>query len=279
MNFLKNHGKKVFFILTIIALLIFIGYSMRRPNMTKVESAIGGFFAPGNKFFASLGKGVFDFFDNLTDYFSLDDENEALKVRIKELEEENLRLTEIISESEVLEREAKLLKKTNYTLLQGRIIGKDRGVRHYILTVDIGERDGVKIDQTVISAIKTETSIIKEGLVGRVIDVGDSWAKIETIIDMNNSVSFKLARTLDGGMLKGSENEKLSGYMFDEKSKPGVGDQVSTSGMGGIYPKGLLIGNIEEIEMSEDELSKLVVVEPYVDFMKLSRVYVIGGGE
>ena len=276
MDFFKRHGKKIFFVLTIIALLMLIGFTLQRHGgMSKVENAVGRFLAPGNKLFSNMGIAIGKTFGKISCYFSLDDENAELKAELAKLREENLRLERIVAASDILTKEARLLERTEHKLKEASIIGKESESRYYSFTIDKGSKDGIKINQTVISAIKTDSYVIKEGLVGRVIDAGDTWAKVEAILDLNNSVSFKLTRTLDGGVLTGREDGKLSGYMFDETTDPKKGDNCVTSGLGGIYPSGIFIGKIEEVEMSTDALSKLIIVNPSVDFIKLDRCFVI----
>lgn len=278
MDFFKKNGRKALFFFVIIALLILIGYSFnRKGGMSKIESAVGNFFSPGNKAFSDMGNAIRDFFDNLYPDISQDEENEKLKAEIARLEKENLQLKQIVWESEILKREAELLEKTEYNMIEANLIGRDSGGINHSFTVDVGKNDGVKINQAVVTAVKTDTYIVTEGLVGKVVDVGDDWTKIEMITDINNSISFSLINTLDGGILNGSEDGLMSGFMFDESSQPKKGSSCVTSGIGGVYPKGILIGKVENVEMSSDGLIKLIYVKPEVDFMKLNRCFIIGG--
>ena len=110
---------------------------------------------------------------------------------------------------------------------------------------------------------------------GKVSDAGEGWAKVASIIDSGNKVSFKLSR--DGGQLgivTGNSQGYISGYMLDEESTVVEGDILLTSGMG-TYPEGLEIGNVRTVVNNSNTLIKEITVEPSVDLNSLRKVSVI----
>ena len=116
---------------------------------------------------------------------------------------------------------------------------------------------------------------MEEGIVGRVVEVGDNFAKVVSIIDENNKIAFKVIRTQDGGIISGIVDEKLSGYLFDTKADVMKGDKLFTSGLGGIYVKDIYIGEVKDVVKNDDDLMKNVYVDPAVNFKKLYRVFII----
>ncbi|MDG2861199.1 rod shape-determining protein MreC, partial [Vibrio parahaemolyticus] len=169
--------------------------------------------------------------------FSAKEENEQLKDEIKRLESENRDLRNIIGKSDYLMKELELLENTEYDLLKAEVIGKEPNNWFDVFTIDRGIRDGVKIGDTVIQAVEVENKIYQEGLVGRVVDVGDNWAKVVSILDENNSVAFKIVRTQDGGIISGNIGNTVEGFLFDYEAEVIIGDLIYTSGLGGVYQK------------------------------------------
>ena len=107
------------------------------------------------------------------------------------------------------------------------------------------------------------------------VDVGDNWAKVISVVDELNSTSFKIIRTQDGGIITGNVDSSLEGYLFDYTADIIEGDELYTSGLGGIYLKDIYIGEVIEIIGDEEELTKRLVVKPSINFKKLYNVFVI----
>ena len=138
----------------------------------------------------------------------------------------------------------------------------------------------MKNGDTIVAGFEVEQNLVQEGIVGRVVDVGDNWAKVITIIDEINKISFKNIRTQDGGILNGSILDGnidgvISGYLFDSKSDVIVGDKLYTSGLGGTFIKDIYIGEVEEVIDDEEDLVKKIIVKPAINFKKLQRVLII----
>ena len=112
-------------------------------------------------------------------------------------------------------------------------------------------------------------------MVGKVLDVGPHWAKIVTIIDELNSVSFKIIRTGDGGVVSGTLESSLEGFLYDFSSDVIVGDKIYTSGLGGVYMEDLYLGEISEVMINQEELTKRIKIKPAIDFKKIYNVYII----
>ncbi|NLM07197.1 MAG: rod shape-determining protein MreC [Tissierellia bacterium] len=277
MSFFRRNKWKILTFLIIVSLFILIFISTKRSKTSTIEGFFGDLISPGNKFFYTIGSFIGDKLSSVGDYFSLQEENEKLKEEIIKLKEENLKMEKTIASQKMLENEYKLEEKIKYSYIKADIIGMNTDNWFNIYTIDKGEKDGIKENQTVISAIETETGFVKEGLVGKVVEIGSNWSKVETIINDQNSISFQVTSSLDGGVLAGEGAENLKGYMFDGKANPGIGDRVITSGLGGIYMPGIFIGHISLVEESPDNLIKKIEVSPSVDFKKLYSVYVLTG--
>lgn len=137
-----------------------------------------------------------------------------------------------------------------------------------IVVINSGENDGVKVDMPVIS---------ESGLVGKVISVTEKTAKVQTIIDTASTVSASISTVTDSILLKGTltDTQSLKAISIPVNTSVLQGDEVVTSGLGGIFPKGILIGTISEVVNTKNELDRYAVITPATDFSKLETVLVI----
>lgn len=276
MYFFKKYKDRMMVISIAVILILIIGYtSKERLNLTNFERIFGNLLTPVSKISFNVRKNTSNFFANIKNISKLKEDNEELKEKIIALESENRDLQNIIGMSDYLKNEAKLLETSEYNFISSQIISKEPGNWYDRFVIDKGLKDGVVKGATIINGIEIEQGLIKEGLVGRVVDVGDNWAKVVTVIDELNSVSFKNIRTQDGGILSGSVDGTVNGYLFDSKSDVIVGDKLYTSGLGGTFVKDIYIGEVEEVINEEEDLMKKIVIKPALNFKKLQKVLII----
>ncbi len=276
MSFFNKNKERMMVTTVAIILIVIIGItSTERISLSKFEKLVGNILSPIGKVSSSVGKNISDFFDNIKDISKLKEENENLKKQIAKLEEENRNYLDIIGKTDYLKNEAKLLDKTSYNLISAQIVGKEPGNWFDRFTIDKGLKDGIKQGSTVIQGIEIEQNTIIEGKVGRVVDVGDNWAKVVTIVNESNRIAYKVLRTQDGGIMSGRIDEKITGYLFDNKADVIKGDKLFTSGLGGAFMKDIYIGEVEEVVSDEEDLMKKIKVKPAINFKKLYKVFVI----
>lgn len=260
----------------VIILTIIIGVTNAdRLSLTKFEKIIGNITSPITKVTYSISNRVSNFFAGIANISNLEEENEELKIRVAALEEENRDLQNLVGQYDFLKSEAALLDNTDYNLISAQITSKDPGNWYDIFMIDKGLKDGIEKNDNVIQGIETENGVIEEGIVGRVSDVGDNWARVVSIVDEQNRLSFKVIRTQDGGVLSGAIDEEISGYLFDSEADIIPGDKIYTSGLGGAFYEDLYIGEVDEVREIEEELIKEITVKPAIDFKKLYKVFVI----
>ena len=109
------------------------------------------------------------------------------------------------------------------------------------------------------------------GVVGRIVSLSPNYAKVLLIIDQNSAVDCLIQRSRDRGMLKGWSSELCRLDYVGKSSDVMLEDVVVTSGLGGIFPKGLSVGQVANVTEAPGELFKQVEVSPAVDFSKLRR--------
>ena len=199
---------------------------------------------------------------------SLKQENEELKQRTEELEEALRNLEIIQAENSTLKEYLDLTQQyKNYKSVPAYVISKDVSNYSAIFIINAGRNSGIKENMTVIAA---------EGLVGHVISVTDKTAKVQTLVDSSNVVSATLENSKDNvicrGMLK--KNELRTTYISPNTVLI-EGEKLYTSGMGGIYPKGIYIGTIKKINETKNITDRSFITGAAVDFENLETVLVI----
>lgn len=276
MSFFKKNKERILVIIVAISLIVLVGItSTERMALSSFENIIGNTLTPIGKISNSMGENTSGIFKGLRDLTNLKEENESLKKQISKLEDENRDYLNIIGKTDYLKNELKLLDKTDFKLTASQIVGKEPGNWFNRFTIDKGEKDGIKKGDIVIQGVEIEQNTIIEGIVGRVVDVGDRWAKVVTIVDEDSNISFKVLRTQDGGIVSGSMDGKISGYLFDDKADIIKGDKLYTSGLGGGFIEDLYLGEVNEVISEDEDLMKKIEVKPAINFKKLYKVYVI----
>ena len=202
---------------------------------------------------------------------------ESLRNENMRLEEENKQLSEEVRELEVIKSENKQLqefmnlteKYSTYETLPATVISKDVSNYSSNIVIDVGKNDGIEVNMTVIA---------DQGLVGHIISVTDSSAKVQVIVDSASTVSSKISTTDESILCKGTlDNDDIVRATYIPINADLIpGDTVTTSGIG-IYPEGIYIGKIKEIVTTSNITDRYAIVTPGVDFSTLSNVLIIRG--
>ena len=270
----KLFKNKYFVILLIITILLVVGmiFSMNRSyETTTTDNLIIKITMPVQKFFAGIAEGVRGFFSHFGDTASLKQENEELKAEIKQLESQNQRIQTYKEENERLRGMLDLKDSyKDFDLVAANVTGRDSSTWFLSLTIDKGTDDGLKMADTVVTP---------DGLVGHITDIGNNWAMVTTILDSQSTVAVMVERTEDFATVDGDIDLSGQGLCkmtyISKDSTVTVGDIVKTSGLGGVYPKGINVGKITKIHPENKGVSQYAEVEPSVDFDKVYEVFVI----
>ncbi len=182
-------------------------------------------------------------------------ENEVLRQQIRALGEagrENLRLTQKLN----------LTEHSSFKTIAARVIGRDAGNWWKSLQIDRGTNDGLRENLPVLNA---------DGLIGKTLKVTRGEARVLLIIDPNCKVSALLQDSRQPGVVSGAQMTYV-----DRNTKIKPGENVITSGFGGIFPKGILIGTVVKAELNQQTgMYQDIEIKPAVDFRRLEEVVVI----
>ncbi len=256
-------------IITVFILILIVIFSNGDSDTSFFENAATNLVMPIQNGLTYLknkisGNGTF-----FTDINNLKQENKELKERNSELEQSLRELENIKSQNETLKEYLDLTEKYGeYKTIPGYVINKDISNYSKTVVINIGKKDGVEENMTVIA---------DKGLVGHVVSVTDSTAKVQTIIDTASSVSAVMSTDKNSIVCKGTldETSVLKGMYIPTDANVAQGESVETSGLGGIYPKGIHIGTIKKVENTKNPTDRYALVETAVDFSKLDTVLVI----
>ena len=256
-------------VITIVILVLIVIFSNREANTSFFENIANKLVMPvqnGLTYLKNKISGNSTFF---TDINNLKNENKELKDENSRLEQSLRELENIKTENETLKEYLGLTEKYGeYKTVPAYIINKDISNYSKTIVINIGKNDGIEEKMTVIA---------DEGLVGHVISVTDNTAKVRTIIDTSSSISCLMSTNKDSIVCKGTldSNVELKAMYIPTDANLVQGDSVETSGLGGIYPKGIHVGTIKKIVNTKNITDRYAVVETAVDFSKLNTVLVI----
>ncbi len=264
--------KTIFSIIALIILFTCISLTNSTPRKTLLlESLVSDMVSLPQRLYATAKAYVTSDDMYFADMETLKKENEELKKQIEEFEKMAIDYEQVTAENDVMRSHLKLADRyKDYNLVVADIISDSATNWEATYIINKGSKDGIKPGMTVIT---------NEGLVGYIETVTNKTSKIISILDAGNSVSSRVSRTRDEIVCKGSvsstEEQELKIMNIPMGTVLIEGDKIETSGVGGIYPKGLSVGKIVEIINKKNPIENEAIVKTNVDFNKLETVGVI----
>lgn len=244
-----------------------LGYwqSHQPARFMPLQNGIATLAAPLITALSSVGHGLKDVSAGLPNTAKLAEENRRLKNQVAELRRGSAALTEAESEKARLEALLRLRSQTHRASIAARVIGTRLSRWPEAIIIDKGRGEGVRPRQAVLAAA---------GLVGRVYSVTAHTALVVPVTDCNSSMGATLQRSRHTGILTGDgEACRLRYLPLEADVKPG--DVVVSSGMGDIFPKGILIGAVVGVTRDDTASMKCALVRPSVDLARLEEVLVL----
>lgn len=270
-QFFEKYKKQLLRGGVLLLVLITVIASGKQLNATLLESAIGVVVTPFQDLTTGISSWVDETITASRNKADLKEENTELKNQIAELLEENRRLAMYEEENAKLSLLLKIAQKyPDYESVGANVIAKDPGVWYDGFTIDKGTSSDVSANMVLIAP---------EGLVGKVVESGLTFSKAQSILDSRSSVPAMSVRTGDLGVVKGNYTLSADGLCImeyiDGNAEILVGDEIVTSHLSDIYPAGLAIGKVLELDTDANGLTKYAVIQPYVDLKHLDTILVI----
>jgi len=236
------------------------------PTWNPAEQFVIEITAPFQKLIKQTTKSTEELWLNYFRLVDVHQENTQLKNEIHELKIANSRYRELLATQERIEELLQFKQTINRPVLAAQVIGLDPTGWFKSVIIDKGKWAGLRLDMPVVNAF---------GVVGRIVSVSSNYAKVLLIIDQNSAVDCLVQRSRDRGMLKGLMSEICKLDYVAKSNDITMGDIVVTSGLGGVFPKGLPVGRILDVKEISGELFKDIKIRTAVDFSKLEEVLVI----
>ncbi|MCM8765724.1 MAG: rod shape-determining protein MreC [Candidatus Omnitrophica bacterium] len=245
----------------IIILFSFIFLSIPEKHIQKIRHYGIEFLSTPFSLFTNLSF----FFLHHTDYQRIIKENKLLSEENIRLRLENSQLNYLREENQQLRDLLSFKENTPFSTLAAEVIGFDYSETRRLIFLASGAKEKMRKEMVCLN---------QQGLIGKVIEVGEGFSKVMCINDPNSRVPAKTEDTQEFGLVYGPlKGDYLRMRFLPKESKTKIGAHVFTSGLGSVYPKGITIGIIAEI--IDEGFYKTALIKPMVDFSKLETVVCI----
>ena len=256
----------VFVALIIVALLVtlFEVQAARDGRQSVVDEVTATVLAPIEGAVSATANAIGGELSALAHAGSLRSENAQLQDKVNRLAADNDAIHAAAAENADLRRLLAMRAALGDRAIEAEVVGYAPEAARREITIDRGTRDGIKRDSVVVGG---------SGLVGHVVDAGPHEAHVLLIIDPTSAVPAYLQRSRSWGIVVGTSEHVKMKYIGQDK-KVGAGDLVVT-GHGEVYPGGIAIGRVREVDRKDSALYQSAVLDTLVDFGSLTHVLVL----
>ncbi|MBP8598886.1 MAG: rod shape-determining protein MreC [Selenomonas sp.] len=269
----KNSNRKLWAMLfVVVSLFCVIFFAARGRFQVPVSSqTVSLVLSPFQQAVSWVGGQLAYVTGNVWDIATVHEQNKMLRNEVEQLRVQNLQASEAMAENERLRTLLGYRQMaTQFDMVAARVIGRESATWSRMIVINRGRQDGVDVDMAVVT---------QAGLVGHVVEAGWNSSKVQLILDPRSSVGTLVQRAESrvAGIVQGDLDNPTMPQMVNIPKNADVveGDVIVTSGFGGLYPKGLVVGLISSLQNDAGGLLKIGIMEPAVDFQKLEDVMVI----
>ena len=264
-KFISKYRLQISIVVAILGLFLLLFQSHSEQGSSRIQMAIQTVTYPFQASVQSAVSNIKNLWNSYILLIDVKEENNQLKQQILDMEE---KLSEHIENSVQFRRlrdQMLFARKNPLEKIYSEIIGESSDNAHNIRFINRGSNQKVKRNYIVIR---------KEGLVGRIYSVSPFQSSVQLMIDHRNRVPALIQRNRVRGLIYGTQ-AGIEMRQINQHAKIKIGDRVISSGLGGLYPKGILIGWVSEIRHQQHELFKTAILESAVDFNSIEEVFVI----
>jgi len=255
-------------IVLVAAGIIFLSITSRHTSISSGvrRFAIAFVISPFQSVVNDSVRSIKDFWRHYFFLVSAAKENDDLKKALSRAVETNNQCRETELSNARLRKFLNFQKTKAGRVLAAEVVGRDPSPWFKAIIVDKGKADGIERDFPVV---------VSDGIVGQVAEVADHYSKVMLIIDRNSSVDALVQRSRARGIVKGESAGQCAFEYVLSNDDIMTGDNVVSSGLDGVYPKGLRIGFVTGIVKNKSEIFQATDVMPYVNFEKLEEVLIV----
>ncbi len=238
----------------------------------RVREGMAAVFGPVQQGLARVIDPVADVFGGVGELLRLRDENARLRAELEELRDRTQSFADVLRENEELRdllamRESLIARAPEFDFLTAQVTGFAPSNSEWTVTIDVGTRDGITHDMTVING---------DGLVGRVVQTGPASSRVLLVVDHTFSAAARIAGSGQIGFVRGRGSDPIEMTLLDPDAEAERGDEVVTSSYeGALFPESIPIGAVAQELEGDGDLTRELAIQPYVDFTSLDTVLVI----
>lgn len=254
-------------ILAILLVISVLSLGLKRaPILAKVEGVVITVTSPGLQALEYLGRSGKRLWQGYFDLVGARQENTGLRQQLEEYKQKEVRYQEAQQALTRLEGLLDLKRQVALPVIGARVIAYDPSLWSRCALIDQGKAQGVKIGLPVLAP---------EGIVGRVVETYPQYAKVMLLVDRKSGADSMVQRSRVRGILQGKGGNRCSLDFVPKSADVQVGDLILASGLGGIYPKGLVFGKVTEANKKSPGVFQEIEVTPAADLSALEEVLVI----
>ena len=260
-------NKRLLFLLVFFLFSIFLlSIDLQKTPFSFIEKPIIGTISLFTTMTSSVINQTQSFWINYIDLVSVQEENVLLRREIEILNAEQIRLQGIKISNQRMEKLLGFIESSSLRMFAARVVGRNPDNWYQTLIINKGNEDGVQMDMGVVTLL---------GIVGRVVKVKPRLSQVLLMVDRNSAIASIVERTRDEGIIEGVDGNRLLMKYLPLTTEVTIGDRIFTSGLAGFFPKGLLVGTVEDILREETDLFLKLHIKPSVNFSKLEEVLLI----
>jgi rod shape-determining protein MreC len=206
------------------------------------------------------------FWGKYSELLDVREENEQLRQELLQYKTANIEYREAVATNVRLQKLLELKESLPPPTLTAEIVGKDPSLWFRTFTINRGSSDGVQKGMPVVTV---------EGVVGQVLTSSPNYSKVLLATDPNSAIEVITQKTRVQGIVKGLGRDAFGLHYVLKSGEVVKGDYVLTSGLGGVFPKGLMVGTVSEVMKSRRGMFQTIEIEPAVDFSQLEYLIII----
>ncbi|MGP8153779.1 MAG: rod shape-determining protein MreC [Smithella sp.] len=271
MFFLRKYKTSIFIAALLIVALIMISYNLKYgTDKSFLRKIVLEAVAPVQKVLSFSITSVKDNWSRYIFLVGIEEENKNLKKKIEELKAVLISYRESYQEAQRLRKLLSLSNAYNYQFISARVIDREQAALSRTILINKGSSDGLKAGMPVVAP---------PGLIGRLVDVSWNVSRVLLLIDENSNIDVIVQRNRTQGIISGAGSRGMILKYISKTQDVKEGDVIVSAGMGGVFPKGMLIGQVNHVDRQDASLFLKIIVAPFTDLSKLEEILILSSDE
>lgn len=271
MFFLKKYKTIIFIAFVLVSVLMMIAYNLKYgANESFLRKIVLETASPVQTVLNGSLQSIKDAWIRYLLLVGIQEENKNLKKKINELKASLVSYQEGYQEAQRLKKLLAISDHYQYRFISARVIGREQAALSRTVVINKGSSDGLKNGMPVIAY---------PGLIGRLIDVSWHTSRVLLFIDENSNIDAIVQRNRTQGIITGAGSRGMVLKYISKTQDVQKGDIIISSGMGGVFPKGWLIGQVIHVDKQDAGLFLNIEVAPFVDLSKLEELLILSSDE